>query len=273
MKLKLHTICLLSLLIGGCTQQKNEKIYRSRVLMANESFNDFRKANEDSLNIYQLIPSMDSSQLIGNAKEMMLVKFGDTVVKIQSGDADKGTITDKFAAAKFINTQKTCMLVQSADSSGLTAPFFLIAQKEGKLDIISLYRPSNGAEDSRFTKGLSRVGRSGYLINNDFFITMVNAKAYFIKRINEDQRIPGLHFVNSPDRKTLVFLLNSSLYQVHYPTGKVITEPIPEEAPDNPEKIYPWIQDNFSWQKNKAGISFLYRNGDANRIVNISEFK
>lgn len=258
------------LFLFGCQQKQLEKTYTPRILTANESFNAYVDAKEDSLSIFMLnTPASVNSG--GDSEELMQVKFRDTLVKIQSG---AGTdLTDKFSSAQFLNSQKTCMLVQSADSSGLTAPFYMITLKDKKLDIVSLYRPSNGAEDSRFTKGMTKIGRSGYLINNDFFISTVNPKAYLVKRKDEGQRIQGLHFVNSPDRKTIVFLLESSLYQVHYPSGKVFNQPLSAKAPGKPGELYAWIQHNYSWQKNAEGISFLRVNTDADRLVDISEFR
>jgi len=260
---------LIAVVLFSCQNKETEKIYSPRSLTTQEDFNQFEKGDENALTIYKNAgenAGADSSEIFG-------VKFRDTTVTIQTSASDKNAVTGKFALAEFLNSQKTSLLVQIADQSGLTAPFYLIAIKNGKLDVVSIYRPSSGKEDKRFTKGLSRIGRSGYLINNDFFISTVNVKVYPIKRQNPDERIQGLHFMNSTDKKTLVFLVSSSLYQVNYPTGEVYTQPLSSKMPKNATEVFTWIQKNYSWQTDAKGVSFLKENKDDNRIIDIREFK
>lgn len=271
MKLKLYAPLLLAVLLG-CQKKENEKTYVSRVLSANESFNEFQKNNGDSLVIYG---SNETDSLQGDNEEKdqkLRVKFGDTIVRVQTNAKNKGISADRFASAQFLNTQKTCLLVQLSDSTGLVAPFYLIVIKDNKLEVVSLFRASTGQDDERFTKGMTKVGRSGYLINNDFFITTVNAKAYLIKRQNPEERIQGLYFLNSPDKRTLAFLVSSSLYQVHYPTGTVFTQPLSSKAPTTPSALFGWIQSNFYWEKDAKGISFLKENPDEDRVIDIKDF-
>ena len=272
MKSKLYATLLVAAL-SGCQGKENVKTYTPRELKGTESFNEYQQKGRDSLSVYTLSSDGAGQASGGEGKESISVKFGDTVVHIQSATSGKSLITSTFASAQFINSQKTCLLVQSADSTGLVAPFYLITLKDRQLEIVSLQRPSTGKEDSRFTKGATKIGRSGYLINNDFFVTTVNAKAYFLKRQNEQERIQGIHFLNSPDRHTLVFLVSSSLYQVHYPTGTVFTQSLSSNVPAQPGAMFAWIQHNFSWQKNAAGISFLKRNVDDNKIIDARDLK
>lgn len=270
--MKLYTsVLLLALAFSGCKHQEEGKIYSPRSLKEKENFNEFQKGAENALAIYSYTDKESSAE---NAdKEIFGVKFRDTTVRIQVAASDKEAVSDHFALAEFLNTQKTAVLVQIADQSGLVAPFYLILLKDGGLDVVSVYRPSSGKGDQRFTKGLSRIGRSGYLINNDFFITTVDAKVYPLKRQNPEERIQGIHLLNSADKKTLVFLVSSSLYQVHYPTGEVYTQELSADLPKTPEQVFPWIQNNFSWQTNAKGISFLKKNKDDDRIIDIREFK
>jgi len=268
MKTRVYII-LLSVVLWGCQKKENSKTFIPRALNANEGFNQYQNENQGVLKIYKYGDSPGTGNLEG--KEWFGVKFSDTTLRIQTDAGDKDVVFDRFTFAQFVNTQKTCLLVQLPGSPGLVAPFYLIALKHGKPDVISLFRPSAGKQDRRFTKGLEYVGRSGYLINNDFFITSVDARVYMIKRQNPEERIQGLHFINSPDRRTLVFLVYSSLYEVHYPTGEVFTQRL-SGAPENLKDVYKWIQDNYSWKKNEKGIFFLKKN-DNDRIVDISEFK
>lgn len=266
MKLPIYVI-LFSLVLLGC--QKNDgKVYLPRELTTDEDLNQSVKTA--ALSITRLV----DEEADNKAKlEVFSVKFGDTTVKVQTNKADVKSATGHFAYAQFINTQKSSLLVQVADASGLTAPFYLLTLNKGQLDVISLYRASNGKADSRFTKGLTKVGLSGYLINNDYYVTPVSAKVYPIKRQTPEERIQGLYFINSPDKKTVVFLVGSSFYEVHYPSGETFTQLLAATAPAEPEALYKWIQDNYSWQKNDKGISFLKANIEDNRVRNFSEFK
>jgi len=262
---------LLFLALFSCNRKEEGKIYSPRTLKGKEDFNQFQQGAENALTIYT--HTAEGNTGAGGGQELFGVKFRDTTVRIQLNASDKDAVADQFALAEFLNTQKTALLVQLADSSGLTAPFYLIAVKNGKLDVVSIYRPSQGREDHRFTKGLSRIGRSGYLINNDFFITTVDAKVYPLTRQNPGERIQGLHFLNSADKKTLVFLVSSSLYEVNYPTGEVYTQPLSADMPKVPAQVFPWIQNNYSWQTNARGVAFLKKNKDNDRIIDIREFK
>lgn len=268
--MKLNTlVLLLALAFLGCKHDEEEKIYSPRDLKGKENFNAFHKGTENALKIYTYKETSTERE----GKEIFGLKFRDTTVRIQVNAADKDAVSDHFALAEFLNTQKTAVLVQIADQSGLVAPFYLISVSDGGLDVVRVYRPSRGKGDKRFTKGLSRVGRSGYLINNDFFITRVDAKVYPLTRQDPEERIQGIHLINSADKKTFVFLVSSSLYQVHYPSGETYTQPLSADLPKAPEQVYPWIQNNFSWQTSPKGISFLKKNKDDNRIIDIREFK
>ncbi len=263
MKLFLYALALITLSIGCNKKEEQTKSYLPRILTKNEGFNRFPERKSDSLTIYTVANSHP---------QQFSVMFRDTTVRIQTDASDKNKSTDKFISAQFINTQKTSLLVQLADSTGLVSPSYIISLKGKGLEVISLYRPSNGSQDQKFTKGINRVGAAGYLVDNDFFITNVNAKAYLIKRQNPAERIQGQFLLMSPDRQTAVFLVQRSLYQVHYPSAEVSTELLKGDVPQDIPGVYAWIQNNYSFQKNKKSISFLKYNDD-DRIVDIKEFK
>ena len=265
-------LCFVAVLLG-CKADKPEKVYHPRALVAGEDFNTYAKNDETPLAVFKQVEDGTIKKVADTeANNILTVKFRDTIVQIQPDPADKGNVIDKFAVAQFLNTQKTSLLVQGADSSGLIAPFYLLSLKNNQLDVVSLYRPSKGKRDVKLTKGMIAVGRSGYLINNDYFVTYVNAKVYTIKRQNPDERIQGEYFINSADKKTFVFLMDDAFYQVHYPSNETFTQPF-KQAPSSKSALFSWVQANFSWQKNDKGISFLKQNQDSDRIVDIREFK
>ena len=268
MKTKLYAL-LLVVCLYACKEAPKEQSYVPRPLTENEDFNHYPKSPED---VFKVILAASPEQSGKDAKESFQVKYKDTLIRIQPDEKDKTFLKDRFSLAEVVNTQKTCVLVQIEGSLKTEAPFFLITADQGKVEVVSLYRASNGANDQEFTKGMIRVGKSGYLINNDVFVTTVNARVYQIKRQNENERIQGKFFMQSKDKTTLVFLTQGAFYQVHYPTGSVYTAPIPRQAPKDMASIYKWIQNNYTWKKNGKGIEFL-QYVDDNAIVDISEFK
>jgi hypothetical protein len=272
MKTHLCAVLLSAVVLFGCQDGENEKVYQPRTLVAGEDFNAYAKNDETPFTVLKVLEEETAPNTGKAPEEIFTVKFRDTTVNIQPDEADKNNVLNKFSVAQFVNTQKTSLLVQIADSSGLIGPFYLLTLKNNQLEIINLYRPSTGKNDLEVTKGMVKVGSSGYLINNDYFITNVNAKVYPIKRQKPEERIQGEYFVNSPDKKTFVFMMADAFYEVHYPTNETFTLPF-NRAPSNKSALFAWVQSNFSWEKNNKGISFLKQNGDNNRIVDIKEFK
>jgi hypothetical protein len=266
MRNKLYAL-LLSVLILGCEAKKVEKVLVPRTITSNEDFNVYPKNEANVLSVVRL-PAQKDATSGQQSKDILGVKFGDTLIRIQPDKADKNFITDKFTVAEFVNTQKTAVLVQAFDSTGLVAPFYLITVKNDKPEVVSLYRASTGAGDQKYTKGLFRVGSSGYLINNDFFVTNVNAKVYVLPRQHPQERIQGEFFLKSADKNTFVFLVPGAFYQVHYPTGDVFTQPLPKSAPKEITNVYKWVQDNFVWVKNGKGISF-FKQIDQDKVVDM----
>ncbi|RAJ25372.1 hypothetical protein [Pedobacter cryoconitis] len=264
MKLSLVAIALI-ILSAGCSQQDQKvKNYTPRTLTKNEVFNDFPTNASDSISVL----SNNQGKL-----ETFSAKFRDSTVHIQAGAADQNKDATKFVSAQFINQQKTALLVQIADSSGMIPRPFLIAVKDGVLEVISLYRPSKGKEDLKFSKGVKKIGATGYLVNNDFFITNVTAKVYLVKRQNDEERIQGDVLLLSPDKQTIVFTAKNVLYQVNYRTDDVVSEPIVAGSPKGDEAAFNnWITTNYAFTKNKRGNTFLKYHDD-NRIVDMKEFK
>lgn len=257
----------LSALLFSCQQKETAVTYKPRTLTSSEKFNDAQPAADSVFTIYKYNSGKDEPL---SGSEAFGIKFKDTLVRIQVNPADSSAFADKFSFVQPINTQKTTMLVQLADHPDLATAFYLIALKDDQLNVVSLNRPSTGEQDRKFTKGLNKIGRGGYLVNNDFFIANVNAQVHLIKRQNPQERIQGEFILNSPDKSTLVFLQPSSLYQVHYESDDVFTQTISKPAPAGAD-LSGWIRDNFSWEKNKKGITFL-KFSDSNRIVDIREF-
>jgi hypothetical protein len=251
---------LLIVVLFGCQKATNEKVFVPRTIIAGEDFNTYAKDNETPFTV--LTTATDN-------KETFTIKYRDSLVKIQPNAQDQSNVVGKFSLAQFVNTQKTCLLVQLADSTGLIAPFYLITLKNNQPEVVHLYRPSKGKLDKEITKGMTRVGSTGYLINNDYFITNVNAKVYTIKRQNPEERIQGDFLIKSADKQTFVFLLADAFYQVHYPSNETFTLPISVAVPSSNASLYAWVQANYSWQKNNKGISFLKENKDNNHVVDM----
>jgi hypothetical protein len=266
MKIQLYAL-LFSIFVCGCQDKQLTKTLITREISGNEDFNNYADKPE---NILTVVKSVDNGNTGKNADagELFTVKFRDTVLQIQPDTKDKDFVKDKFSLAEFVNTQKTALLVQLADETGLVAPFYLITLKGNKPEAVSLYRASKGNNDINVTKGMIRVGKSGYLINNDYFVTTVNAKVYVIPRQNQEERIQGQFFLKSDDKNTFVFLVPGAFYEVHYPTGDVFTQPLPKQAPKEISSVYKWVQDNFAWEKNGKGISF-FKEVDQNKVVDM----
>lgn len=268
MKKTLYAL-VLSVLFFSCQQNQDKSAtYTPRILTNNEKFNGYLEGSDSAFTILVHKDEAGTSK----PEQEYNVKFKDTLVKIQINKADPNATVDKFSLVQFINTQKTTLLVQIADNSGLAAPCYLLALKDGKLDVVSLYRPSKGKQDTKYTTGINRLGRAGYVVNNDFFITNVNAQVYLLKRQIPAERIQGEFILNSPDKSTLVFLTDKSLYQVHYVSDEAYNESFSNTAPQSATEMQTWVRNNFMWEKNKKGINFLKFN-DSDRVVDIREFQ
>lgn len=257
-------------LFFSCTG--NQSIIVPRVLNDTERFNSYQEGDALFIVKYGTDERLKEDK---NAEGEFSVKFRDTLITIQTDPSDKASVTNKFSFAQYVNTQKTTILAQIADSSGLAAPVYLINLNENKIDVVSLYRASTGSNDPRYTKGLVKVAKSGYLINNDFFVTNVNAKAYMLKREKPEERIQGDFFVLSHDKQTLVFLTQNSLYQVHYATNDVINTPLPEEQiGQSSEQLAGFVQANYKWVSDN-NIDFLQRidKKGSNKVVDIASFQ
>jgi hypothetical protein len=262
MKNKLYVLMLCAFILS-CKAGKPEKIIVPRTITANEDFNSYSDSKENALTIVEQVGKESTSK-----EPTFSVKYGDTLIRIQPDKADSTFLKDRFSHAEYINTQKTSLLVQLSDSTGQVAPFYLINLKDGKIQAVSLYRASAGAKDVQYTKGMIRVGNSGYLVNNDFFVTLVNAKVYLIPRQVPKERIQGEFFLKSSDKTTFVFLVRGAFYQVNYPTGDVYVQPLPASAPTQIADVYKWVQDNFVWVKNAKGISF-FKQTDPDKVIDM----
>jgi len=251
---RLFYILLFSAVALSCKQDTKEHIYIARKLNPQEDFNTHPHEGAAKFTIFNFVGKdavLKKGDLIG-------VRYGDTLIRIQPDPQDKALIHDHFGFAQFVNTEQSCILVQLANINGIPGPAYIIALKNGKPEVINPYLPSNGKEDSKYTVGVKSVGKSAYLINNDYLISVVNARLYPIKRQLPEERIQGTMFLKSADNETLVFLVKGSFYQVHYPSGETYTLPIPGKVnTDSSKDVYKWIQDNYTWIRNEKNISFL----------------
>jgi hypothetical protein len=259
----------LSVFLFSCSG-KHESVVVPRVLTETERFNSYQEGDALFIMKYGTEDRVKDDK-VGQGE--FNIKFRDTTIIIQTNPSDPAAKTDKFSFAQYVNTQKTTILAQAAGKEGATAPVYLINLNENKVEVISLSRPSKGAKDKEYTQGLIKVGKTGFIVNNDFFVTNVNAKAYVLKRQNPDERIQGIYFNLSQDKQTLVFLTANSLYQVHYPTNQVNTQILPADKSTTPDLASVYIASNYKWVVNNK-IAFLKKTGgDSNEVVDISSFK
>lgn len=257
-------LLLLTITLFACKQSKLEKILIPRALQNGESFDEFPKSNVQIFTISKV----DSSE--NELTDNYQILFRDTVLKINK---DPKPLAIKFLKPKFLNSQKTAVVAQVADKSGLVSPFYIFSFKNGKLEAIELNKSSNGKKDIKVTKGLEELSRSSMIIDNDYLITTINGKVYPIKRQNEAERIQGKIFMVSRDASTLIFLTDNSFYQYNYLTGESFNLPIKPNLVKDETNLYALVQRNYSWFKNDKGSLFLKDNPDDDRIVDIKEFK
>lgn len=260
------------LLLFSCKSAVETVVLQPQVLETDTVFKAQKNENSE-LRVFNIPKAGAAAGKETEDSQVFKLNLGDQPLAIQPDANDPGKLITEFAFAGFINSQHTAALVQLQDNSGLVAPFYIVSLDGETARAYSLYRGSKGSQDSRFTKGQREIGRSGYLVNNDFFVTRVDGKVYKLARQEPDQRIQGLHFMNSADRQTLVFLVNSALYQVHYPSGKTYTQPLPASAPAKPSGLFAWIQKNLVWERDKDQVSWLKSGAADNRVRNLNEFK
>jgi hypothetical protein len=255
---------LFVVVLSSCSKKEVEKTYFPEVITSNHTFNA-QADRKDSTITFTLYRDSTAKVFGPNPKEWYQVKFGDTIVRIQTDKNDPLSSKGKFIRGKFLNAQKTTLLAQIADSAGLTARFYIIALQDHQLKVVELFRPSSGSTNKKLL-GVIEVGRSGFLIDNDFFVSFVSPRVYLLKRPNPAVRIDGQFYIKSPDSQTFVFLMPSAdLYQVNYQSEETYTVPLGMDA--TKAGIYDFISNNFNWQKNPKGAEFLIRNG--NRLLDI----
>ncbi|MEJ7558720.1 MAG: hypothetical protein WKF66_10465 [Pedobacter sp.] len=241
-------------LLGSCTANVSvDKVYMPHLINPGETFNEY-PSEKDSAITFNIHEEKEGKAVGANPKVWYDVKFGDTIVKIQPNKADPNYTNGKFIRGKFMNTQKTSLLVQIADGFDLRAKFYLIALRNHQLSVTELRRPTKKEGDLNFI-GLIQLGSEGYLINNDFLVSPVTSKVYFLKREQPDERIQGQYLLKSPDKATLVFMRPSSLYQVNYQNDESLTVPFNFDATE--PGLYIYIQENYVWKSRKPGLSFL----------------
>ena len=253
MKNLIHLL-ILSCILASCGGTETiEKVYASHVINPGESFNEYPSEKDSSItfNVHQ---EKDGKPIGENPKIWYDVKFGDTLVSIQTNKEDPTQSNGKFIRGKFMNTQKTSLLAQVADRFGLKAKFYLISLKNHQLSIAEMRRETTDEGDLDYL-GLIHLGSEGYLLNNDFLINPVNSKVYFLKRENPDVRIQGQYLMKSPDKGTLVFLRPSTLYQVAYQYDESTT--VPFRIDPTLPGLYMHIQENYVWKTKRPGVTFL----------------
>ncbi|WP_231462218.1 MULTISPECIES: hypothetical protein [unclassified Pedobacter] len=255
-----YLFVLISICFFSCSESKLEKTIVANNFTGEENFNTTPKSKKDILT-FKKVDSSNVNAITYN------VKYKDTVISVKN---DPKPVASIFLQPRFLNTQKTAAIVQVADSSGLVSPFYIISLHNGQPEVTKLDRPSNGAMDSKITKGLEELTLSIFLLNNDYVVTIINGRVYQLKRQNDAERIQGRFILYSPDKTTFVFATKTSLYQTNYKTGESVDLKASSDllAPENMANF----NNNFTWYKNAKGTSFL-KVSDPDRVVELSEFK
>ncbi|TDG36731.1 hypothetical protein EZJ43_05450 [Pedobacter changchengzhani] len=260
----INLVLLLTIFLCACKESKMEHILIPRALQTGESFNEFPKSKVEIFNFAVVKP---------NANELLSeyqITFKDTVLIVDKQPKPQVT---KFLNPTYLNSQKTAIVAQVADGTGLVSPFYIFCYKNNKLEAVALNKTSNGKNDAKVTKGLEKLSRASILIDNDYLLTTVNGKVFPIKRQEPNERIQGKIFMVSRDASTLIFLTANSLYQVNYLSNESFNLPLDSKMLNDESQLYNKVQQNYSWFKNANGTLFLKGNLDDNRIVDIKEFK
>ncbi|WP_316806960.1 hypothetical protein [Pedobacter agri] len=252
----------LSIFLFSCSG-KLEKTLTSKPFTDQDDFNEFPKFKDKILTIEDVYDKNPDSS--GGFS----VKLKDTTLYVQEGSKP---VAHKFREARFVNSQKTAVLVQIEDGAGSLSPFYIITLKDGVPNAVTLNIASNGKGDKDFAKGLQEITRTTLVVNNDFVVATVRGKVYQINRKNPNELIQGNFILYSSDKTTLVFAVKDGLYQVNYLTGETLNLPVPASVLNSATMVNE-IQQNYSWEKNSRGTSFLKENPDDDRIIDISEFK
>lgn len=253
----------LSVTLFACGDAKLEKNLTSKPFTDQDDFNEFPKYKDKILTIEDVYDKNPDSS--GG----FIVKLKDTALNIQDGSKPVAT---KYQDARYVNSQKTAVLVQIQDGAGKISPFYIITLKDGQPAAVALSVASNGARDKEFANGIDEITRTTLIVNNDFVVATVRGKVYPIKRKTPGEMIQGKFILYSADKQTLVFAVENGLYQVNYLTGETLNLPVSAKILKSATMVRD-VQQNFSWEKNSRGTLFLKENPDDDRIVDIREFK
>jgi len=254
-------VFFISITFLACEKSIPEKTLMPRPFKRGEQFNDYPKSNNNIFNLKKIeVGERDQD-------DKFQVNFNDTLITVANYS---NQLITSFLTPRFLNSQKTAIMVQAVDRAGLASSFYVLSTKNGKLEAIELVRPSRL---KRKTTGMEEFSRSSFIINNDFVITTINGKVYPIKRQDQNDPIDGKIFMVSKDGSTLIFLTADSFYQYNYVTDESFNLPVNPNMLKDKAKIYKNVQKDFSWFKNANGALFLKQNVNDDRIVDIKEFK
>ena len=107
MKTGRYSLLLFMLLFAyGCEKGIERKVFQPRDIVKGEDFNTYAKGATEPLAVFTTSGEKSADQASGE-KELFTIKLRDTVIAIQPNAKDKDYVVDKFALARFVNTQKT----------------------------------------------------------------------------------------------------------------------------------------------------------------------
>lgn len=198
------------------------------------------------------------------------VWYKDSVIRIDPQlDGEPGPGTSKYSSSErsqfdfsdlhFVTARKTSFIASIPGPYNIGSRYFVFNAKYDGLVVYSLDRPTVKLHDGDETyRELLRLSPNILMVDNDYIFEQTYGNSYEIKRYDKG-RIWGPFLVLSPDERTIVFSLEESLYQCHFPSGETHSL---STLPEDLDKLVKtagkeWPYNYFSWRTNENGSSFL----------------
>jgi len=256
------SLCLIMLsMLSSC---KHEKVYQAELFNITINLNEL-PAGKKPVFSQRHIKSGKQKWIGGlfGSKQFVAwneVLYHDSVIRINPqvsppNDSESSAYPSQerslynFDDVTYLNPAKTSFIARISGPYSLGTRFYLFTAQQSGLKVYSIDRPTviegNGTWEYR---DMLKIGPDLLLVDNDYIFDQSNGKAYEITRPGKD-RIRGEFAALSPDGQTVVFTTSHLLYQYHYPSREVYTEPIDEQqlAKIVGNKTKEWPYNYFSW--------------------------
>ena len=264
-------LCLGLFLFSACSQ---DRIYRAEQFNVSINLNALSESSKPVFSQRHL--KSNKPEWVGGifgrnqSAEWNEVLYKDTVIRIDPQveipfDARSSAYPSAersqfdFYDVTFVNPAKTSFIARISGPNNVGNRFYLFSAQVTGLKVYSIDRPTIIEGDREWeNRGMLQIGPDLLMIDNDYIFNQKTGKAFEIMRQGKD-RIRGDFAALSPDRQTVAFTTNDSLYQCHYASGKVYSEAITDN--DLAKKIQnqgkTWPFDYFYWITDTNGRMFL----------------